>query len=120
MTKKEIPESIISVINADIENTNSFSVTLQELSKQTGKTRGRILTLIEKELQLVPINHYRNFWMAVGMSAFGVPLGIAFGTAIDNVSFLGVALPIGMVIGMAIFLTLQCKVFSPKLRHIKG
>lgn len=35
----------------------------------------RILKLIEKELKLVPKNSYRNRWMAIGMSAFGVPIG---------------------------------------------
>ena len=40
--------------------------------------------------------------MALGMAAFGVPLGVAFGTSLDDMSFLAIGLPIGMVIGLAV------------------
>ena len=39
--------------------------------------------------------------MTLGMSAFGLPMGLALSTATDNFGLLGVGLPIGMVIGMA-------------------
>lgn len=40
--------------------------------------------------------------MALGMVVFGLPLGIAFGTILDNIGLLGIGLPIGMVIGLAV------------------
>jgi hypothetical protein len=36
------------------------------------------------------------------MSAFGLPLGVAFGAALGNMAFLGIGLPIGMSIGIAL------------------
>ena len=36
------------------------------------------------------------------MSAFGMPLGVAFSVALDNFAFIGIGLPIGMSIGMAL------------------
>ena len=47
-------------------------------------------------------NHYRNTWLALGMAAFGIPLGVAFGTSSGNMGLIGIGLPIGMVIGMAV------------------
>ncbi|MBT8222071.1 MAG: hypothetical protein KJN96_02760 [Eudoraea sp.] len=40
--------------------------------------------------------------MALGMAVFGVPMGVAFGAALDNMAFLGIGIPIGMAIGIAI------------------
>jgi hypothetical protein len=40
--------------------------------------------------------------MAIGMSAFGIPLGVAFGASLGNMGLLGIGIPIGMVFGMAI------------------
>jgi hypothetical protein len=69
------------------------------LRKHIRKTQSGILKLIEKELKLVTKNHYRKTWLAVGMAAFGIPLGVAFGTSIGNMGLLGIGLPIGMAIG---------------------
>ncbi len=89
-------------INTGIDQINSFSEPEKELRKQIRKTQSGILKLIERELKLVTKNHYRNTWLAVGMAAFGIPLGVAFGISIGNMGLLGIGLPIGMVIGMAV------------------
>ena len=60
-----------------------------------------MIQVLEKEQKLVPKNYYRKIWLILGMSAFGLPLGVVFGFALDNMAFLGIGLPIGMVIGMA-------------------
>ncbi len=62
----------------------------------------RILKLIEKEQKLVPKNTYRNRWMAIGMSVFGVPIGVAFGASLGNMAFLAIGIPIGMAIGIGL------------------
>jgi hypothetical protein len=102
LKKKELPKEIVKHINNGIDQINSFSEPKKELRKQIRKTQSGILKLIEKELKLVTKNHYRNTWLAVGMAAFGIPLGVAFGTSIGNMGLLGIGLPIGMVIGMAL------------------
>jgi adenine/guanine phosphoribosyltransferase-like PRPP-binding protein len=60
-------------------------------------TQSKILKTIEKELNIVPKNHFWNLWMILGMSAFGFPLGVAFALSIDNLAFIGIGLPVGMV-----------------------
>ena len=99
LNKRELPSEIISSINGDIEIINSFTNSEKELRKLISKTQSRLITLLEKELKLVTKNHYRNTWMAVGMAAFGLPIGIVFGTNLGN---MGIGLPMGMLIGMAV------------------
>ncbi|WP_224483457.1 hypothetical protein [Robertkochia aurantiaca] len=43
---------------------------------------------------------YLNQWMALGMSVFGIPIGIIFSLAFGNFAYIGI--PIGMSLGMAI------------------
>ncbi len=82
------------------------------MRKRIRKSQSNILKLIEKELKLVPKNLYRSRWMAIGMSAFGIPLGVAFGTSLWNMGLLGIGIPIGMVIGMAIGSGMDKKAFE--------
>jgi hypothetical protein len=96
-----LPEVIVETINQDIDNLNSFSGSGDELRKLITKKQTGILKVLEKELKLVPKNHYRNLWMVLGMSVFGIPMGVAFGASLGNMAFLGIGLPIGMVIGIA-------------------
>lgn len=99
---KELSDDIIIIINDEIDLINFISDSEKELRKQIRKTQSSILKLIEKELKFVTKNHYRNTWLAVGMAAFGLPLGVVFGTSLGNMGLLGIGLPIGMVIGMAV------------------
>lgn len=62
----------------------------------------KVLSFIQKKYGYVTEKFYQNQWMAIGMAAFGMPFGIMFGFALDNMAFLGIGLPIGMPIGMAI------------------
>ncbi len=101
LKKKEIPDEIIIHINNGIDQINSISNTEKGLRRQIKKTQSYILKLMEKNLKIVTKNHYRNTWLALGMTAFGLPLGAAFSISIGNMALLGIGLPIGMVIGMA-------------------
>jgi len=96
---KEIPDEIVIFINNNIEEINSNSE--KELKKQIKKTQTKILKLIEKELNLVTKNHYRNTWFILGM-AMGVAIGSAIGSSSGNTSLLAVGIPIGFTIGIAI------------------
>ena len=59
--------------------------------------------MIEKELKLVPKNHYRNIWIGIGLAVFGTPIGVAIGASLGNMGFIGVGfafgIPIGMIVG---------------------
>ncbi|OYX91405.1 MAG: hypothetical protein B7Y76_14205, partial [Sphingobacteriia bacterium 35-40-5] len=61
-----------------------------------------IVKLVENKHKIVPKNYYKKLWMVLGMSAFGIPVGVAFGLSIGNLGMLGVGLPIGMGIGVAV------------------
>lgn len=46
------------------------------------------------------------------MSAFGIPMGVAFGLSIGNLGMLGIGLPIGMGIGVAAGTVMDNKAFK--------
>jgi len=112
LNKKEIPSVIANTINQEIEVINAFSGSNYDLRKRLQKAKMSILRLLEKELKIVPKNMYRNRWMAIGMSAFGVPFGVAFGVSMGNMGFIGIGIPIGMTIGMAIGTGMDKKAFE--------
>ena len=102
LKNRKLPPEIINKINQDIDLINSISGSNKVLLKQIKLSESRILNMIEKEVKLVPKNHYRNMWLALGMSLFGVPMGVALGTSLGNMAFLGIGIPIGMTLGIAI------------------
>lgn len=89
-------------INEIIAGVNNLSPTDPKLLKKVKTAQTNILDSLEQELKIVPKNRYRRQWLALGMAAFGIPLGIAFGTAIGNLAFLSIGLPIGFAIGIGI------------------
>lgn len=110
--KKELPDGLVVSINKDIEDLNSISSSGDELRKIVRKKQARIIKSLEKELKLVPKHYYRNLWLAVGTSAFGIPIGFALGASLGNIAFLGIGLPIGMVIGIAVGTGMDKKAFE--------
>jgi hypothetical protein len=99
---KDLDPDIIKSINTKVEFLNSISDSPKSLINQIKKKQYTILKHVEKEAKLVAKNHYRNLWLAIGMAAFGIPLGVAFGSVVGNMAFLGIGLPIGLAIGIAI------------------
>lgn len=112
LNSKELPDNTIDSINLDIEEMNSASPNMKGVSGYLLKKQTKILRLIEKEHKIVAKNYYRNLWMALGMSTFGVSFGVAYGLIIGNMAMLGIGIPIGMVIGIAIGSSLDKKAFS--------
>lgn len=109
---KELPNKTVNIINDGIDQINSVSESEKVLRRQINKTQSRIIKLIEKEHKLVTKNHFRNTWLAVGMAAFGIPLGVGFGAGLGNMAFLGIGLPIGMAIGIAVGTGMDKKAFE--------
>ena len=102
LRKRDLPDKVVQSINTNIDLIDLASGTEEELIKQLRKTQSDILRLIEKELKLVPKNHYRNIWMALGIAAFGVPLGVVFGASLGNMGFMGIGIAIGIPVGLVI------------------
>jgi hypothetical protein len=38
-------------------------------------------------------------WIVLGLAVFGVPTGVAFDFSIQNMAFIGMGMPLGMLIG---------------------
>lgn len=110
LRKKSLPEEIINSINHEIDRVNVVEVPGKLFIKQVRSSQAEVLKTLEKELKLVPINHYRNTWMAVGMAAFGLPFGAALGAVLGNMAFLSIGLPIGLAVGLAVGTSLDKKV----------
>ena len=100
--KRDLPDEVVHSINTNIDLIDMATESEEQWKKQLRKTQSDILRLIEKELKLVPKNHYRNIWLALGIAAFGVPLGVVFGLSLGNMAFMGIGMPIGIPIGLAI------------------
>jgi hypothetical protein len=107
--KMKLPNTIETAINKEIELINHFYGSDEGLINQLARAQKRILKLLEKQLRIVPRNHYLNLWMVLGMSAFGVPLGVVWGTTSGTMANLGIGLPIGMAIGIAVGAVLDGK-----------
>ena len=102
LRKRDLPDGLVMSINNDIDEMNSTSISGDDMEITISKVQRRIIKLLEKEVKLVPKNYYRNLWLALGMSVFGIPIGVIFGASLGNVAFLGFGLPIGLVIGIAV------------------
>jgi hypothetical protein len=92
VAEKDIPDSMIEKINLVINSLNNIEEGNTRFQKMIKKAEADILKLLEKELKMVPINHYKKLWMVLGMSAFGNSVG--------NLGLLGLGFPIGMGIGI--------------------
>jgi hypothetical protein len=102
LRNRDLRENLKEAINIDVEGINSFTGSNKELLKRIRSAELRILKRIEKEEKLVPKNTYRTRWMAIGMTVFGIPIGVSFGAGLGNMAFLAIGIPMGMSIGIAL------------------
>lgn len=101
LRERSLSDSMVSFINQQIDLINRNQGE-KELKKQVRKSKHAIARKLEKEHKIVPKGYYKQLWMALGMSAFGIPMGAAFGAAIGNMAMLGMGIPIGMAFGIAV------------------
>ena len=112
LEKKKLSTEAVDLINKEIEQLNSISDVDGSFVKAIKGKENKIIKLIEKKHKIVPKNYYRNLWMILGMSAFGIPIGVAFGLSIGNLGMLGIGLPIGMAIGIGVGSSMDKKAFD--------
>ncbi len=97
------PDStLVEKLNEHTSAINAFDGDVKPLLKQYWRSQNKVVRQIERDLKLVPKGYYRNLWMILGLSVFGIPFGVAFATALGNIAFIGIGLPIGMPIGLAV------------------
>lgn len=100
--KKSIPLIQARKVNEITAGVNNLSSPDSELLKQIKSAQATIIKLLDQELKIVPQNHYQLQWLVLGMAAFGIPLGVVFGSVLGNLAFMGIGLPIGMALGIAV------------------
>lgn len=100
--QKKISATTVNSINKEIETINTTPLLDKDLHKLLKEKQTYLIKMLEKEHKIVPKNYYRSIWLAAGMGAFGLPIGVAFGLLIGNIAFLSIGLPIGMAIGVGV------------------
>jgi hypothetical protein len=100
LKSKDLPTETVILVNAELDKLNLIFSTDKKFFRLIKDKENKILRLIENKHKIVPINYYRNLWMLLGMSSFGIPLGVVFGFSIGNLALLGIGIPIGMAIGI--------------------
>jgi hypothetical protein len=107
LNTKQLSSQVIEQINVLINQINHTPTS--GLKYTLPKVQAKILKLVEKEVKIVPKNYYKTLWMAVGMSAFGLPIGVAFGLSAGNIGLLAIGLPIGLGLGVVFGTSLDNK-----------
>lgn len=112
LEQRELSDEIKGSINQEILSLNSIADTDKHFAKSVKEKESTIIRLVEKELKIVPKNYYRKLWLVLGMTVFGLPLGVVMGSTIGNMGLLGMGLPIGLGIGIAVGSSLDKKAFN--------
>lgn len=106
---RPIPDEVKNKIQACLDIIDKEPDKPKRTLKAVNKGTNTIVKLLEKNLRLVPKNHYMVLGMSMGMVLFGIPLGVAFGSAYDNYTFISFGLPIGLSLGLAVGVHLDKK-----------
>ena len=110
---KELQEvdNVLSALEARNEDIDSVSGDISELKDMVAKTpqladlkhaKSALLSALQKHYGLIKPGHHQQTWMALGMAAFGIPLGVVFGVTLSNIAFFAIGLPIGLAIGLGV------------------
>lgn len=109
LRERELPDEIVEFINAQISELQKTYDDKKAFSKQLTKAQSKTLHEVSTKLKLLVKGHYLGLGMTLGMSVFGLPIGVALSFAIDNMAFIGIGLPFGMIIGMLLALSYDNK-----------
>ncbi|MEM6345539.1 MAG: hypothetical protein AAF927_16725 [Bacteroidota bacterium] len=102
LNQRELPEDTQAAVQAEIEGLNAGITEVKAYTKSLSKAYNNMVKRVQKDVGLSPKGYHRSQWMVLGMTIFGLPLGMAFGMMLDNLGLMGLGLPIGMGIGLAI------------------
>ena len=102
MNKRDIPNLLVDTLNREIEEINAAILSEKGWKTTIKKKQFKILRQLEKELKIVPINYYRNMWLAIGIGGIGIPIGFLIGTGLGSMAFLGLGMPVGLAIGLPV------------------
>ena len=96
---RDLPEDSVLVINRNTADIQTFEGSSEEEVKKAKTVKNEILKLLREKHYLVPEKYYTNLWMPLGMSAFGLPIGVVLFAFTDNPAFIATGLPLGLGMG---------------------
>jgi len=100
---KAIPEEVCYKINSQIDFMNTLvNSDESKIKKKLEITYHKILLILRRDLGIVPENYYRNLYLALGMSVFGLPIGALIAFLSGNYSFLAIGMLFGLSIGVLV------------------
>lgn len=102
LNDRAIPEDLMDQVNEEVAILDEMAEPDKKLKKAVKKSYTEVLKLLREEIDLVAKNYHRQTWMVLGMTIFGVPIGVGIAAAIGNIGIFGAFLPVGMAIGIAI------------------
>lgn len=113
LNNRDLHEDTIKLINIEVDSIHSSNSIEHTLINLIRIGQAKIIRLVEKKHKIVPKNYYRKFWLVLGMSTFGLPLGVVVGVVImENIGMLAIGLPLGMIIGHAVGSIMDKKAFK--------
>jgi hypothetical protein len=112
LEEQNLQSETIDLIDHEIEDLNFITQIDKQFVKLIKEKENRIIKLLEKRHKIVPKNYYRNLWLILGMTIFGLPIGVAIGMSLGNMGLLGIGLPIGMAVGIGVGSMMDKKALS--------
>ena len=109
---RQFPGETISLLNHEIEQLNAIEVSDSSFVKAIKRSENKVVKFIEKEHKIVPKNYYRKLWLIMGISGFGIPLGVAGGLSLGHMGMSGLGFPIGMAVGIGVGSKMDKKAFE--------
>ena len=102
LNQRELPEDTKAAVQAEIDRLNADTSEPKAYTKSLSKAYNNIVKRVQKDAGLSPKGYHKTLWMTLGMTIFGLPLGMMFGFMQENMGLLAIGLPLGMGIGLAI------------------
>ncbi|MFI2742164.1 hypothetical protein ACG2LH_05455 [Zhouia sp. PK063] len=99
-------------IQKQVNKLNSMVCNEQLWDKQLKISYRKIIKLVKKDIDLVPKNYYLQHFVAIGLSAIGIPVGVLIGFLLNNMILISLGVPFGLAIGAAIGKHLDKKAFK--------
>lgn len=99
INSKNLSAETAELVQNKVQYLNSLEVSSKPFLKELKKVKKDILEVLQKKQKLVPENYYTSLWMALGMSVFGLPIGMVISSFTGKISFIAIGLPLGMTIG---------------------
>ena len=100
--RMELPPEVIVELNTELEKLELLSAFDKKFFKQLKKSKAVLLTILYQEVRVVSKNHYRDLWIALGLFAIGIPLGIFLMFFLNGSSAIAIGIALGSAMGIVI------------------